>query len=94
MANRTQIKFGRFKWNRAGYAELMKGDGVQSLLKPSADALALQSNADFGDSGYQVKPFRGRLAKGYVVRTSSKQGYYSELKHNRLLRGFKSIGGS
>lgn len=90
------VRFGRFKWNRAGYADVMDGGGVQALVSKPAQRIAAACNADFAPhegegAGYEAKQVKGRLAHGYVVRTSTPHARASERKHNRLLRNF---GGS
>lgn len=89
---KCSVKFGRFKWNKAGYVKVMNSAGVQAMLERKAESMAAACNADFephgdGDrSGYDVRPRQGKLAKGYKVRAYGAHGLASEQKHNRLLR--------
>lgn len=80
-----------FKWDRAGYAEVMNSPGVQALVEEKAQKVAASCNASYEpDSreeqpGYVMGEFQGTLAKGRYVRTTTIHAYNSELKHNRLL---------
>ena len=49
-----KVKFGQFKWNRAGYAEVMNSGDVQSLVRRHAQATLASANGSFS-------PPRGRF---------------------------------
>ena len=90
------VEFGRFKWSRRGYADVMNGGGAQALVAKPAQRVAASCNADFSPNpgegeGYEVKQFKGRVASGYAVRTATAHAHASERKHNRLLRGLGSL---
>ena len=90
------VKFGRFKWSRKGYAEVMDSGPVQSLVAAPARAIRSSCNAGFkpehGEGpGYDMKRIQGKLAKGYVVTTATPHAYNSELRHNRLLGVLGSV---
>lgn len=96
---RCKVKFGKFKWNRAGYAEAMNAPAVQSMVAKPARAIESACNASFtpdpGEGqGYVAKQVSGKLAKGYVVRTATPHAHNSERKYNRLLGALGSQGGS
>lgn len=80
-----------FKWDRAGYAEVMNSPGVQELVEEKASQVCSACNASYEpDSreqqpGYVMGEFQGTLAKGRYVRTTTRHAYNSELMHNRLL---------
>lgn len=80
-----------FKWDRAGYADVMNSPDVQALVEEKAQKVAASCNASYEpDSreeqpGYVMGEFQGTLAKGRYVRTTTRHAYNSELKHNRLL---------
>ena len=85
-------------WNRGGYAEVMNSAPVQALAAKLAGELAARCNAGFvprkGDNPapYVARQWKGVLSKGYVVSVDGGgHPYFSELKHNRLLR---SLGGA
>lgn len=90
------VKFGRFKWSRKGYAEVMDSGPVQSLVAAPARAIRSSCNAGFtpehGEGpGYDMKRIQGKLARGYVVTTATPHAYNSELRHNRLLGVLGSV---
>lgn len=79
-----------FKWDRAGYAELMDSAPVQALVKEKASEVCSVCNASFDQEahegeGYVMGRFQGRLTHGYYVRTNTPHARNSELRHNRLL---------
>ncbi len=76
-------------WNRAGYAEVMNGAGVQALLDQKADAAVAAANATFSPragegAGYGAEEMRGTLARGRVISTQTAHAAASERRHNRL----------
>lgn len=95
----TQVKFGKFKPNRAGYAELMNQGGVQSLLeskaqavKSSADAMVLPDkwSRPYNYEPHELKQIDGKLARGYVVRTKTDHARLANAKRNTLLKALGS----
>lgn len=72
-----KVKFERFKWNRGGYAEVMNGGGIQSMLDDKIGAVP---------DGYASQAFRGRLATGRVLKTVTREAYEQELRENNLAR--------
>ncbi|QWT18099.1 hypothetical protein KPC83_02930 [Collinsella sp. zg1085] len=97
---KCEISFGRFRWDRAGYAELMSSEDVQALLTQPAKSIEESCNDTFTPApnetgkGYVARAVKGRLARGYRVSTASPHAHYSERKHNRLLRALHSQGSS
>ena len=87
------VKFGKFKWSRGGYAEVMDGGGVQSLLRKRANAIESACNSSYepGD-GYVAHPFQGSLAKGYAIGTTDQHAANSEHLHNRLKKNLRAGG--
>ena len=99
MANgiKCSVKFGRFKWNRAGYAEVMNSGPVQSLVAKPAREIADACNASFepepGEGeGYEVREVRGKLARGFAVGTATPHAHNSERRHNRLIKALGGVG--
>ena len=92
------IKFGRFKWNRAGYAALMDSAPVQGIISRKANAVKAAADAGLPDGGYayeghEVKDFQGKLARGKVVRTKTDQARYSEAKRKTLSKSLGAANG-
>lgn len=89
------VKFGAFRWNRSGYAEVMASQAVQDMARRPAERIAAQCNSTFtpkggeGD-GYRAYQCKGRLARGWRVSTQTPHAHNSERRHNRLL---KAMGG-
>lgn len=84
-----KVKFEWRGWNRAGYAEVMNGDGTQALLDQKAAAAAAAANSSFSPhagegAGYAVDELRGTLAKGRIIYTQTPHANASERRHNRL----------
>lgn len=76
-------------WRRSGYAEVMNGQGVQSLLDSKASSATSAANASFTPkgnegAGYGMRTVNGTLAKGRVIYTQTAHASNSERKHNRL----------
>ena len=78
------VKFGRFKWRRKGYREVMNGGACQSLLLRTGRGMANDLNSELG-GGYEVHRKAGILANGCVV-SASPAAMDGELRHNRLKR--------
>lgn len=83
------VKFGRFKWNRAGYAAMMNGGAVQGMLRAKAAAVKAAADADLSEGGYryeghEVRESPGALANGFSVRTKTDQARYSQAKRKTL----------
>ena len=77
----------RFELNRAGVAELLKGPEMQQAL--SEHAARVQQRCTAGGAGAEeyeaVTEVKGTRAVA-TVRTASSHAYYSNLKHNTLLK--------
>ena len=91
-------KFGEFKWSRAGYAALMNGGAVQSMLKGKAEAVKSAADGMLSRGGYilpdhEVKQAHGVLANGYVVRTKTDHARYSQAKRKTLSKALGSARG-
>lgn len=99
----ASVKFGRFKWNRAGYAELMNSGPVQAALAPKAEAVRAAADASVESSshgdGYrhpahEVKRAHGALANGFVVRTNTDHARYAQAKRKSLTKALGSAKGA
>lgn len=85
MVKKCQVKFGNFRWKRAGYADVMNAAPVQSKLAQMASSAESSCNATLpGEDGYEAKQVQGMLARGYVVKTATYAAMRNELKHNYL----------
>ena len=96
MAN--SVKFGKFKWNRPGYAQLMDSAPVQAVISRKAQAVKAAADAGLSDGvyalpGHEVKDFQGKLARGKVVRTKTDQARYSEAKRKTLSKSLGAANG-
>lgn len=81
----------KFELNRAGVAQLLKGAEMQGILGEYASEVQSRCTAgNVGPEEYEAAvSVRGTRAVG-TVRTDSPHAYYSNLKHNTLL---KALGG-
>lgn len=84
------VKFKNFKWKRSGYAELMDGNAVQSLVKDKAGKVYSRVAANSG-AEYVLAPVQGKLAKGYIVGTGNYYAMLSETRHNTLAKALGSL---
>lgn len=94
----SNVKFGRFKWNRAGYAQLMDSAPVQSVLDRKASAVKAAADAALQPGGYaygghEVRDFQGKLARGKAVRTKTDLARYGEAKHKTLSKALGAANG-
>lgn len=84
----ANMKLGRFKWNRSGYAEVMNEAPCQNYLKQYADKVLARVNATFtskykGDE-YVIKKRTGKLANGYIVKANSRHARRHNAKYKTL----------
>lgn len=84
-----KVKLSWRGWKRSGYAEVMDGAGVQSMLDHRAQAVASAANSSFSPlpgegAGYAAEEMQGTLARGRVVSTQTAHAAASERRHNRL----------
>lgn len=74
-----------FELNSDGVKELLKGAEMQSIIRECATAV-LDSAGDL----YEMEMKEGANRCWATVRPANAHGYYSNLKHNTLL---KALGG-
>lgn len=81
----------KFELNRAGVAELLKGAEMQSVLSEYAGQVKQRCNAGDADpSEFEaITEVKGTRAVA-TVRAASSHAYYSNLKHNTLLKAVSS----
>lgn len=89
------IKMGKFKPNRAGYAAVMNSGAVQGMITSKANSVKSAADGMLSDGGYsmeghEVKDFQGKLANGKIVRTKTDQARYTNAKRNTLLKALGS----
>lgn len=94
----SSVRFGRFRWDRGGYARLMSKPPVQSMLRGKAEAVRSAADGLLSEGGYElpgheVKDFDGVLANGFVVRTKTYQAHYSQAKRKTLEKALGSANG-
>lgn len=77
----------KFELNRAGVAELLKGSEMQQILSDYAGQVQRRCTAGgAGSDEYEaVTEIKGTRAVA-TVRAASAHAYYSNLKHNTLLK--------
>lgn len=97
MADAT-FKWGRFKWDRAGYAEAQSAPALQAILRSKALSIAATATSMLGEDGHTVqaftaKPFKGKLASGYSVKANSKHARYAQAKHKVLTKAASAARG-
>ena len=90
----STVKFGKFKHDKAGYADLMNSGAVQSMLRGKAERVLSAADRGLSEDGYELpghelKEYRGKLADGYVVRTKTDHARYAQAKRKNL---GKSLG--
>lgn len=95
MADGCSLKWGRFKWDRAGYAECMDGDAVQGIVKTVARNVRATATSMLSADGHTVPGFTlyktsGKLANGYAVAAVSKHAKYSCAKNKTLTKAARS----
>lgn len=92
------VRFGKFRMDRAGYEAVMDSAPVQADLERRAQAVRAAADAGLSPGGYslpghEVKDFRGKLARGRVVRTKTDQARYSEAKRKTLSKALGAARG-
>lgn len=92
------VRMGRFKPDRAGYAALMDSFPVQHATRAAAESVRGGANAILSKDGYrlvgfEMKPFQGKLARGYVVRTKTDHARYSQARHKTLQKALGAVRG-
>lgn len=92
----ASASFGRFKWDRAGYAELMDSEAVQGVVKTVARQVRSRATSMLSPDGHTVAGFtmykvQGKLAQGYAVEAVSKHAKYSCAKHKTLTKAARGV---
>lgn len=80
MSKRVEIEL-----NSAGIRELLKSSEMESFCRQQAEGVANRA----GD-GYVVDTHVGKTRVNAMVSAETRKAYYSNLKHNTLL---KALGG-
>ncbi len=96
----SSVKFGKFKWNRPGYAQLMDSAPVQAVIsrkasavKVSADAAVAASYPKAEGAAHAMSDFQGELARGKVIRTNNFAASYGEAKQKTLSKSLGAANG-
>lgn len=94
-----EYRWGKFKWNRVGYAEAMDGNtALQGKLRGRAERIAATATSMLAADGhnvpaFKVTPCQGVIAKGYKVSACSAHAKRAQAKHKILTRAALSSGG-
>lgn len=64
---RCKVEIEWKHWNRAGYAQVMKGAGVQGMLDSHVDAAKAAIQGAERMERTDVASFNGRLARGRAI---------------------------
>lgn len=79
----------KFELNRDGVKELLKGAEMQGIIKDYAQ----QVQGAAGD-GYEAEMVTGANRVWATIKAGTAHAYYSNLKHNTLLKALGSINKS
>lgn len=94
-----EYRWGKFKWNRVGYAEAMDGNtALQGMLRGRAERIAATATSMLAADGhnvpaFKVRPCQGVIAKGYKVSACSAHAKRAQAKRKILTRAALSSGG-
>ena len=78
--------------NLQGLNELMKSDEIKSSTNEGAKAIASKASAESGRA-YSAKPVKElRFIAASMVKADDRHAYYSNLKHNTLLKAVGALG--
>lgn len=72
--------------NKEGVRELLKSEGVAGECKRHAQRILNTAGAD---KGYVMEQRNYPERTGFVVKTDNPHAYYSNMKHNTLIRAMK-----
>lgn len=94
----ASVSFKSFKWDQAGYRELLGSAGVQSVVASKAQGIASRANASMPANGYTgtqhhkvVDATKTKFSpKGKLVVANTNLAKYQQARHKTLT---KSIGG-
>lgn len=94
----AKLKWGRFKWDRAGYAEAQSAPALQAVLRSKASSIAASATSMLGEDGhtvqaFTVKQYRGKLAPGFSVKANSKHARYAQAKRKVLTKAARAARG-
>ena len=90
-----EYSWGKFKWNRGGYAEAMDGNAaLQGMLRGKAEGIAARATSMLAPDGHNVPAFTVRkLAKGFSVRANTSHAKRAQAKHKLLTKAALSSKG-
>lgn len=96
----VSMKFNRFEYSRAGYAQVMNSAGCQAIVnqkassvKNIADSMSISTRHMGGYTGipeHEVKTYQGKLTTGRVVRTKSDRARYAQAIDKTLTKALNS----
>lgn len=94
-----EYSWGKFKWNRLGYAEAMDGNAaLQGMLRGKAEGIAARATSMLAPDGHDVPAFtvrkcQGKLAKGFSVCANTSHAKRAQAKHKLLTKAALSSKG-
>lgn len=74
--------------NRTAVGQLLKSQEVQNLLQSHADKVQ-----EAAGDGYETSMIHGKNRCWVTIQPATTHAYYSNLKHNTLLKALGSVGG-
>lgn len=94
----SAVKFGKFEWDRAGYAQLMNTGAVDAVVAGKALKVLAAADRGLGEDGYrhpghEIKKYYGKLVRGYVVRTNTDHARRAQGKRKNLTKALGSAKG-
>lgn len=82
----------RVELNLRGLNELMKSPEIKDAIGDAAEAIASKASSESGRV-YSAKPVRElRFMAASMVKAGDRHAYYSNLKHNTLLKAVGALG--
>lgn len=78
----------KFELNSEGVKELLKSEGAKSICMMYAEDIC-----DACGDGYEVQDYESQYRKGARVHAAEAHAYYSNLKHNTLLKNLQAFTG-
>lgn len=94
----SAVKFGKFQWDRGGYAQLMNSGAVDAVVAGKAQKVLAAADRGLGEDGYrhpghEIKKYHGVLARGYVVRTNTDHARRAQGKRKNLTKALGAAKG-
>ncbi len=75
--------------NSEGVKALLKSQEMKNICKEYADGIASRASSVSEGAEYSAASFVGQNRAGATVKPDNPHAYYSNLKHNTLLKAMK-----